>query len=94
MDLAKAHAKAKRAGKVASNESFSSTTKASVDTLLSDTIEVKKDDDTDYVISVSSSSGGGHVWLTKPNTRLTSQWWKHYLVYNKAKHPDMTNVAY
>ena len=94
MDLAKVHVKVKQAGKVVSNESFSSTTKASVDTLLSATIEVKKDDDLESVIFISSSSGGGNVWLAKPNKHITSPWWKHYLVFNQAKHPDMTKVAY
>ena len=94
MDLAKVHVNAKWAGKVVSNESFSSTTKASVDTLLSATIEVKKNDNDDSVISISSSSGGGHVWLIKSNKRLTSLWWKHSLVCNALTHPDMTKVAY
>ena len=93
VDLAKAHVKAKRAGKVVSNETFSSTTKESVDALLSATIELK-DDDLDSAMSVSSSSPNEHVWLVKPNKRLTSPWWKHYLVYNAAKHPNMTKVAY
>ena len=70
-------------------------TTTSVDNLLLTNIEVKNDnDDGESIISIPVSSGGRHIYFTKPNKRHTSPGRTHYLVYNTTKHPDMNKAAY
>ena len=90
--LSKARPDANASATASRDHSKSTTTKKNIDALLASTEVIEIDGDAESVSS-SASSKPEHVWLSHPSPRLTSKWWRQYLVFDPIKHPGKQHIA-